>query len=734
MIRTLHRWPGVLAAVFLIVLTLSGATLSVFPALERVAAPAAVPEQSIAALAGLVTAQHAGVEQIRRAPSGKITVWWFDGDTPGSAVVDPATGQDIGSADPNAIEQWVTEFHRSLFLDDTGRIVMAVSAFSMLVLALTGGLLVMRRVGGWRRWFSRQRSPFGAAFLHTELARVAVPFLLLSAFTALWMTASTFDFLPVDEASPVFPAQVSGDTGFAIATIPTFQTTPISELRDLRFPTANDATDVYTLTTAQGAGYIDQGNGSVLAWATPGPWTQVWDWVYLLHTGQGAALWGLILGLAVMSVPVLAVTGVIIWVKSRRARPRLRGMATAAKAQTVLLVGSEGGSTWGFAATLARALQAAGQTVHLAPLSGFAPQRYSAARQIIVMTATWGDGAAPSSANGALARLAEAQPSVPLAVLGFGDSSFPAFCGFAKEFEAKAREIGWTVLLPMDQIDRQSPQEFARWGRDLGAALGVSLELEYYPIAPNAAPLTLVSRRDYGESLQAPAAILRFALPKSSLWQRLTGRGFGRFAAGDLLGIVPEGATLPRYYSLASGLRDGFFEIAVRKHQGGLCSGQLMGLQPGQSVQAFLRRNPDFHADAGRAPLILIGAGTGVGPLAGFIRSQGGHRPIHLWFGIRHPDTDYLYGQELEDWRLAGQLTGLHTAFSRSGTRQYVQDALRQDAETLRSLIRSGAKVMVCGGRDMATGVRAALADILAPSGQSAVTLKAEGRYAEDVY
>jgi sulfite reductase (NADPH) flavoprotein alpha-component len=734
MIRTLHRWPGVLAAVFLIALSLSGAALSVFPALERVATPAAVPEQSVATLAALVTAQHAGVEQIRRAPSGKITVWWFDGNTPGSAVVDPATGQDIGRADPNATEQWLTEFHRSLFLDDTGRIVMAVSAFAMLVLAVTGSLLMVRRVGGWRRWFSRQRSPYGAASLHTAFARVSVPLLLLSAFTALWMTASTFDLLPADEANPVFPAQVSGETGLAIAAVPTFKTTPMSDLRALKFPAANDAADVYTLTTAQGTGYIDQGNGSVLAWAVPGPWTQVWDWIYLLHTGQGAALWGLILGLAVMSVPVLAVTGVISWAKSRRARPRLGGLSPAAKAQTVLLVGSEGGSTWGFATTLARALQAAGQTVHLAPLSGFAPHSYSAARQIIVMTATWGDGAAPSSAKGALARLAEAHPSVPLSVLGFGDSSFPAFCAFANAFDAMAHEKGWAVLLPMNQIDRQSAQEFARWGRDLGAVLGVSLTLEHHPTAPNVAPLTLISRRDYGEEVQAPAAILRFVLPKPSLWQRLTGRSFGPFAAGDLLGIMPEGASNPRYYSLASGIKDGFVEIAVRKHQGGLCSGQLMALQPGQSVQAFLRQNPDFRANAGRAPLILIGAGTGVGPLAGFIRSQGGQRPIHLWFGIRHPDTDYLYGQELAGWREAGQLTGLRTAFSRGGERQYVQDTLRQDAETLRKLIRSGAKVMVCGGRDMATGVRAALADILAPCGQSAMTLKAEGRYAEDVY
>jgi sulfite reductase (NADPH) flavoprotein alpha-component len=79
-------------------------------------------------------------------------------------------------------------------------------------------------------------------------------------------------------------------------------------------------------------------------------------------------------------------------------------------------------------------------------------------------------------------------------------------------------------------------------------------------------------------------------------------------------------------------------------------------------------------------------------------------------------------------------LSGLHTAFSRSGQRHYVQDALRQDAQSLRDLIANGAKIMVCGGRDMGAGVRDAITDIMAPLGMSAATLKSQGRYAEDVY
>ncbi|HJV51712.1 MAG TPA: N-acetylglucosamine transferase, partial [Noviherbaspirillum sp.] len=281
---------------------------------------------------------------------------------------------------------------------------------------------------------------------------------------------------------------------------------------------------------------------------------------------------------------------------------------------------------------------------------------------------------------------------------------------------------------------RQSPQDFARWGRALGQALEIELELIHQPAAPATEMLTLLERRDHGAAVGAPMSILRFALPKASFWQRLTGQGFTRFEPGDLLGIVPEGSSVPRLYSLASGARDGFIEIVVRRHVGGLASGQLTRLEPGQRMRGFLRRHPGFHVNQNRAPLILIGAGTGVGPLAGFIRSNASRRPIHLFFGLRHPDSDFLYRHELSRWQAEGKLAHLSVAVSRGERPQYVQDALRQSAPRIVEAIRQGGRVMVCGGRDMARGVSDALTDILKPAGLPLAMLKAGDRYVEDIY
>lgn len=735
MIRALHRWPGLIALSLVTVLALSGAMLSVFPAAERLASPKAAAGLTVAELAGRIQTAYPGVEQIRRAPSGRITAYWFDGGAPGAAVIDPATGRGVASADQSPARRWLTNLHRSLFLGDAGRMTMAMGAAAMLVLGLSGAALVARRAGGWRRWFARLRGPL-AGRLHVEIARVAVTGLVLSSVTALWMSASTFDLLPDGEAAPAFPAAVSGETGAAPGAMDQLRRTAVTDLRELAFPYPGDATDVFTLKTDQGVGYLDQGTGALVAWADPTPWQRVSETIYMLHTGQGAAPLGLVLGLMALGVPVMGATGVAVWLAGRRGRPRIKGNVAASHAETIILVGSEGGCTWGFAATLHRALTEVGQTVHAAPMSTFEPARYARARRILILAATYGDGDAPASAKGFVDRLTrlDAAPAAPLAVLGFGDRSFPAWCAFAKAVVAAAEAKGWVQLAPFDTVDRQSPQEFARWGRTLGAAMGIELELSHRPTPPASQPLKLLSRRDFGAEVQAPTAILRFALPRTSPWRRLTGRGFGRFVAGDLLGVLPEGSTVPRLYSLASGSRDGFVEIVVKKQPGGRCSGQLTALEPGDRVSAFLRRNPGFHAGRGRAPLILIGAGTGIGPLAGFVRDNGRGRPIQLFFGMRHLDSDFLYREELAGWQAEGRLGRLVTAVSRGSRPHYVQDALRAESAQVARLIREGARVMVCGGREMAAGVAGALAEILAPVGLTPAALKAEGRYVEDVY
>lgn len=732
MLRLLHRWFGLIAALLVICTAISGTALSVFPAAKTLTGPASA-NITVAELASRVQAAEPTVEQIRRNPSGQITAYYYEGDQPTAALVDPATGRPAGSADISEVERWLTNFHRSLFLDDTGRYLTAAGAAAMLVLCASGLFLFVRRAGGWRQFFKPVRGT-GSGRLHALLGRFALFGLALSAITGLWMTAATFDLIPSGPGIPPFPDHVSGQSGVALSDIPMLKETSIDSLRSLSFPAQGDTTDVFTLKTAEGTGYIDQGTGETLAWQVNGWTDRVSHLATMLHTGQGIFWLGLLLGLSSLGVPIMSWTGLRLWLAGRR--QNVTTGAPSETADTIILVGSEGGTTWGFANTLHTALTAEGFQVHVGAMNAFDPKAFPQAQRLVLMAATYGEGEAPESARSFLERFAKTtpRPGLSLAILGFGDRSFPDFCGYATRIAQVADENGWRSLVPLETINRQSPQDFARWGRDLAQALGCSLELNHQPEVPESWDLQLISRRDYGADTQAMTAILRFSLPKTTLWQRLTGHGFPHFEAGDLIGIVPEGSDLPRFYSLASGTRDGFVEICVRHQAGGLCSRQLTSLEPSATARGFIRTNKGFRPISGRKPVILIGAGTGIGPLAGFARNNRKHQPMYLYFGTRHPDTDTFFAEELETWQKDGNLTAVSTAFSRTQNPAYVQDLLRRDSGQVADLLKAGGQVLICGGRAMANGVASVLTEILAPTGLTLAQLKAEGRYAEDVY
>lgn len=93
--------------------------------------------------------------------------------------------------------------------------------------------------------------------------------------------------------------------------------------------------------------------------------------------------------------------------------------------------------------------------------------------------------------------------------------------------------------------------------------------------------------------------------------------------------------------------------------------------------------------------------------------------PAHLYLGSRHPDQDALYTDDLD---VAAQEAGavvVHRTFSRAPERssvkgqKYVDDAVRADAENLIELWDQGARVFICGSREVGESVRRACLDVV---------------------
>ncbi|MGV3743319.1 MAG: PepSY domain-containing protein, partial [Burkholderiaceae bacterium] len=404
MLRKIHSLAGLIAALLVILLGVTGAVLSVYPAMDRFGTT--IPSRlSVAELAGRAAAHYPKIEQIERTPSGSIIVYYQTDSGPGADRIDPLTGARIAAYAPPGFSRWVKQLHRSLFLDTAGRAATGITAVFMLVLCVSGILLLVKRVGGWRQLVRPLHGNFSQRW-HAEVGRTVVFGLLLSALTGTYMSAATFGLVSDGmQDEPDFPAATSGGPPTPAARLPALVATDLADLRELVFPLPGDPAGVYTLRTAHGDGYVDQSNGALLVHRAHSGTRNLYELIYQLHTGAGLWWLGLLLGICALGVVWLAATGAIVWWQRQRARPRIAGNSPAQSAETLILVGSENNSTWGFARVLHDALRKAGHRVHTAPMNQ-APFQNSPAGLLFILTATYGDGDAPASANQFLAQLA----------------------------------------------------------------------------------------------------------------------------------------------------------------------------------------------------------------------------------------------------------------------------------------------------------------------------------------
>ncbi len=230
MLRRFHSLPGLLAALIVSFMAITGAVLSLQPVVERLSTPGG-GSMSVAALAQTVVDQVPGVESITRSASGAVTAYVGTAAT----AIDPATGKVLGPVERSALFTFFTELHRSLFLGDGGRIAAGIAASAMVVLAITGAALLVNRMGGWRQVFATPRGTLSQR-LHVELGRLGVAGLLLSALTGVYLTLVTFGFVADGSAGFGFPASGSGGAPAPFRALRHWKTFPSAICANWSFP------------------------------------------------------------------------------------------------------------------------------------------------------------------------------------------------------------------------------------------------------------------------------------------------------------------------------------------------------------------------------------------------------------------------------------------------------------------------------------------------------------------
>ncbi|MDP3202606.1 MAG: PepSY-associated TM helix domain-containing protein, partial [Hydrogenophaga sp.] len=188
--KAIHRWLGLTLGSLAVVLGVTGAVLAIDPVQQAWQAPAAPGDLPVAALVERVTRTVPGAEEIRHLPSGAIVVFSFAGDQPQANYVDPADGRVLGAWQASALPRWLKNLHRSLLLGDAGRWGAAGIALAMGLVCASALVLLLRRMGGWRRLAARVRGTL-AQRIHVVAGRVVLAVLCLTSLTALTMSAST---------------------------------------------------------------------------------------------------------------------------------------------------------------------------------------------------------------------------------------------------------------------------------------------------------------------------------------------------------------------------------------------------------------------------------------------------------------------------------------------------------------------------------------------------------------
>lgn len=396
-------------------------------------------------------------------------------------------------------------------------------------------------------------------------------------------------------------------------------------------------------------------------------------------------------------------------------------------AEILLVYASQTGTAQAMAEELQQALQQQGRATHCASLNALTPQLLQQCSQAFFMASTCGDGQAPDNGARFASRYFSQQfdfSRLNFGVLALGDSRYPQFCAFGLQLHQWLEKNQGRVLFTAQTYDSSTGKLPKLW-RDYWHQQGLNSTTKDEPWGTaHLAKRVCLNPNSHSD----PLYLLRFRITELA-WQ-----------AGDILCCqipTPKGHVL-REYSIANTMADSpYLELIIRqlhKDNGelGVGSGWLTKqLMLGASVMVKVRPNPTFASAPAHAPVVLIGAGSGIAGLRSHwqYREAQGTKDTWLIYGERSPTQENFLPTLLH-----ADSGHISKTFSQCGARpQYVQDFLVEHVQRLKFWLNSGAYFYVCGNQaGMGEGVHQTLLHLFGENTLKRLTH--EGRYRRDLY
>ena len=540
-----------------------------------------------------------------------VIVKGIDNDGKGVSVyVNPKTGEVLGiPAKQSEFFLWVTTLHRSLFLHEAGRFFVGLTAFLLLLIATSGTVLIIQRQRGWKRFFTKIVRENFAQYYHVTLGRVLLIPILIITLSGTYLSLVRFEIIPVkQEKQDIDFDAIKESPAKKMSEMIFFKSTNLSEVQSIEFPFSEDVEDYYIIRLKDREVSINQITGEVLSEALYPTTVLMTNLSLNLHTGKASGIWAVILGLASANILFFIYSGFAITLK--RISGRVKNKYKKEEATHILLVGSENGSSNRFATSIHKQLIKAGHKSYIAELNSYSA--YPNAAHLIVLTATYGLGDAPTNASKFIQLLHKVkQPNaIKFSVLGFGSKSYPDFCQYAFTVNNAISSQEWAVpFLEIHTVNDKSPEEFNQWA----SLWSQKAEL----------PFVLTGGENINEKLKKLKAfkvVSRTAIAheEGAFLIRLKAKWNLNFSSGDLFAIYPANDHRERLYSIGKIAND--VQLSVRLHPDGLGSGYLYNLEEGQVIKADIQSNPHFYFPKKAPNVIMISNGTGIAPFLGMIK------------------------------------------------------------------------------------------------------------------
>lgn len=583
--------------------------------------------------------------------------------------------------------------------------------------------MVIQRQRGIKHFFAKIIKEHPAQYFHVLLGRWSLVPIILICLSGTYLSLVKFGVFTEKKITHKIDFDKLGAGAkkdlkdFAI-----FNATALAEVQTIEFPFSDDPEDYYTVKLKDRELVIDQFSGDVLS-NIAYPTTVLINNLSLdVHTGRKSILWAIVLGIASINILYFIYSGFVITLKRRSGI--VKNKFKANDSQYIILVGSENGSTFGFANAIYQQLIASGKKAFITELNNY--QLFPQAEHLLILTATYGLGEAPTNATkfAALLNRYHQKQTIQFAVLGFGSRVYPEYCKYAYDAYALIAAQTWAApILDVHTVNDKSPDQFKVW---------LDAWTEKAGLPEIALPVSLHQQPKGLQSFKVVGKIIGSHADEPFLIT-LQPIGKAKFTSGDLLAIYPAKDYRERLYSI--GKIGKYIQLSVKLLPNGLGSSFLYQLNNNDTIEAKVISNSHFHVPRAATTVVMIANGTGIAPFLGMIDENTKHKAYHLYFGCRTQQTYAMYKTAIEAAIDNKQLAQMQVANSREGKQQYVTDLLVADAAFIANTLDSKGVLMLCGSLAMQQSVFEVLATICAAHTNNTLQYyQAQGQILTDCY